>query len=226
MKSYSYKSVQDLINSLNAGQLLEHLSISDLPNGIEGNYVNLSAATMVFDLAGSSLSIRERGAKDYFVRHQNIFRNLTQIIYAHKGIIEKFPGDGISMHFVNTTLDKLGIVNCITHAVRTANEIINYLITNEGMTSGFRLSLSYGDDTIAALIGGKEHEEWITIGHAVNVAHKLEKEIKDKHCIFGMDEDCYSVYTNIYRNGSAYRFAMPEDLKKQIKSEEFWYGVK
>lgn len=189
------------------------LSMSDLPNGIEGENVHLSAATMVFDLAGSSLSIRECGSKDYFKKHQNIFRNLTQIIYAHNRIIRKFPGDGISMHFVNPTSDTSGVINCIKHAV-------------EGMTAGFRLSLSYRDDTIAALIGGQEHEEWITIGHAVNVAHKLEKEVKSKGCIFGMDEISHRVYKNVYGTPAPYSFTMPEDLKKRSGTEELWYGVK
>ncbi|MEO2212770.1 hypothetical protein ABGV40_18155 [Paenibacillus amylolyticus] len=226
MKPCSYEFLLDIKTSSNERVILEHLLRSDLPVG-EGEYLNLSAATMVFDLAGSSLSIRERGSKEYFKNHQNIFRNLTKIIYDNHGIIEKFPGDGISMHFVNAnSLEPFGAANCVRNAVTAATLIIDYLSQNEGLVSGFRLSLSYGDDTIAALIGGFEHEEWITIGHAVNVAHKLEKEIKARGCIFGMDERCHEVFTEVFCNTSTHCFEMPEELKKQASIEEFWYGVK
>ena len=86
---------ETIIKSLSARDVLhEQFSITDLPNGMIGIAAALPAATAVFDLAGSSLSIRNNGAINYAAESQDLFRGLSDIIYMHDGIIEKFPGDG------------------------------------------------------------------------------------------------------------------------------------
>ena len=89
----------DFRKSLDSSNVSNHFSITDIPTNWEGIGIALPAATMVFDLAGSSLSIRDNGALNYVLETQNLFSELTDIIYEYEGIIEKFPGDGISAHF-------------------------------------------------------------------------------------------------------------------------------
>jgi hypothetical protein len=89
-----------IFKSLNASDILnEHFSITDIPRGEIGTMADLPGATVVFDLSESSLNIRNEGAKKFAADSQYLFKILTDIIYRNHGIVEKFPGDGISMHF-------------------------------------------------------------------------------------------------------------------------------
>lgn len=221
----AWKDLKNITKSLDSGAILEHLSIRDLPKKRIGSYVLLPATTMVFDLAGSSVSIRDHGALKFVARYQNMFRNLTDIIYDKEGIIEKFPGDGISMHFVQKDLEEESAELCRRKAAEAAIEIIKYMLVEEDVTSRFRLSLAYGKDTIATKIGSDHHLEWISIGHAVNVAHKLEKVIKTAGCLMGMDEACFKALQACHPYGSGGRpYPMPKDLRRIQTTPENWYG--
>lgn len=214
-----------IIKSLNAADIFqEQFSITDLPNGNIGIAAKLPAATAVFDLAGSSLSIRNRGALNYAAESQDLFRGLSDIIYMHNGIIEKFPGDGISMHFpaVNVTKD-----TAIIRAYKAIKEMISFLHDKKKMNKNqYRFTLTYGDDTIVTKFGNNNHEELISIGHAVNVAHKLEKEVKHGGYYLGMDNQCKPIIEKEWKYERFQPEYMPKDLCRNENGIEFWYGVK
>lgn len=216
---------ETIIKSLNAAEVLhEQFSITDLPNGMIGLAAALPAATAVFDLAGSSLSIRNNGALNYAAESQDLFRGLSDIIYMHDGIIEKFPGDGISMHFpaVNSTKE-----NAIIKAYKAIKEMDWFLSEKKKLNkSQYRFTLTYGEDTIVTKFGNARHEELISIGHAVNVAHKLEKQVKSGGYYIGMDDQCKPIIEKDGYGDNYHREWMPDDLSRGDKLIEFWYGVK
>ncbi|MFE4030133.1 hypothetical protein ACFX4N_28750 [Priestia sp. YIM B13551] len=212
-----------ILKSLNSTDLHEHFSITDLPQGMVGTSADLPAATVVFDLAGSTLSIRERGAKAYAANSQDLFRGLTDKIYQHGGIVEKFPGDGISMHFPAVNVSKK---NAIVRAFKAILEMNYFLRVENGMKKEeYRFTLSYGDDTIVTKFGNKQHNELISIGHAVNVAHKLEKRVKNDGFSVGMDNECKKVIETEW-SSLVYHFrVMPSELCRDTQNREAWYGV-
>ncbi|RNF38873.1 hypothetical protein [Planococcus salinus] len=213
-----------ILHSLLASDLIKHFSITDLPEGMIGVAAELPAATVVFDLADSSLSIRKNGAKEYAADSQDLFRSLSNIIYGSNGIIEKFPGDGISMHFPAVSMSMNKAVLRAYDAIKTMD---HYLQDKKGMLkSQYRFTLTYGKDTIVTKFGNERHTELISIGHAVNVAHKLEKLVKDGGYYIGMDHLCKYI---IEKEGAKESFEfnmMPTDLRREDTNDESWWGVR
>ncbi|EMX0192416.1 hypothetical protein AAFX88_003421 [Bacillus cereus] len=324
-----------VLKSLIVSDLQRHFSNTNLFNHTIGTYENFPAATVVFDLSGSSLDIRNRGAKNFAADSQYLFSGLTDIIYHNHGIIEKFPGDGISMHFPSILFDELfkyisegsfdninfdginfdeidldedgfykldvdgefhdnafpvekfPIKECLDYEYLVEKYLDeDYLVEKylgeegpgeeapgeeapneeapdeeapdeEGLGIGcfskvfaiynackaiqqmdyflrknmklcrdkYRFTLTYGKDTIVTTFGSTRHQELITIGHAVNVAHKLEKFVKQEECFLGIDPYCkaYVEYMNIFPHLSSY--LLPRELSRGNKPNECWYGV-
>lgn len=203
------------------GLILEHFELKDIDLDGEARYVDIPGVVMVFDLAGSSLSIRQSGPKQFVDRYASVFDTLTTVIYEHKGIIEKFPGDGISAHFLKLEGED-SLNNVLTRAVKASKEIQSTM-NNKGHKGQFRISMWSGEDTIATIIGNRYHRELISVGHPVNVAHKIEKLIKDNGCVIGMDESLKYRYESLFGpvSGSG---DLPVDIRS--KYGEKWYGVK
>lgn len=177
--------------SLDVKVVHEHFSLTDIRAG-ETGYVPIPGVVMVFDLAGSSASIRQNGPHAFVDKFSTVFKGLTDIIYNHQGVVEKFPGDGISAHFLRKESDP-HFYAAGNQAIKAAVEMKAFM-ERQGLGRTFRICMWTGEDTIAAIIGSKAHEELISIGHGVNVAHKIEKHVKAENCVFGMDsvvEICY-----------------------------------
>lgn len=165
----------DLAEHYPSSNLQEHFLITDIPQKIIGTSAHFPAATVVFDLSGSSLNIRDNGAEKFAAEFQYIFKILTDIIYTNKGIVEKFPGDGISMHFpANHFGEEIAIKNA-RNAIKEMLDVLTDLFEDEDEDDKYRFTLTFGDDTIITAFGNDRHKELISIGHSVNVAHKLEK---------------------------------------------------
>lgn len=203
--------------------IMHHISYNDVKGLCSSKNIayEFPATTVVFDLAGSSLSIRNNGAIEFAEKTQKIFNDLTTIIYAHNGIVEKFPGDGISMHFPK--FDEEDIQSSIQRAFEAVDKMDTYLITEANLCRGqFRFALTYGEDTVVTQFGNSKHKELITIGHAVNIAHKLEKLIKDNHCSIGFDETCYKYISP--HCSCIPDFDLDSNLWRDSNCSEKWYG--
>jgi hypothetical protein len=205
--------------SLDQSILLEHFSINDIRFDGEARYADIPGVTMVFDLAGSSASIRQNGPRDYVDRYARIFDQLTTTLYQYDGIIEKFPGDGISSHFLKKTGENT-LENARNRAVRTAVSIRDYM-KQENLGNSFRICMWSGEDTIATVIGNGFHNELISVGNGVNIAHKIEKHVKEANCVIGMDINLAREYQRLGKQLSC-QHNLPTDLSA---NGENWYGV-
>ncbi len=205
--------------SIDIGVLLEHFSIDDVKVG-EIGYVEIPAVTLVFDLAGSSVSIRNNGPHAFVDRFGEVFRELSNLIYRFNGIIEKFPGDGISAHFLKRD-DEADLLSASRRAVRAA-EHMRHLMEDKGYRGQFRISMWTGKDTIAAVFGSEHHHEVISIGDGVNIAHKLEKFVKSRGYVIGMDDTVATQYK--FEVGKV--SVQEKDLILGDGSYTTWHGVK
>lgn len=208
--------------NLPLAQLLEHFSTHDVGGDFQGNALAFPATTVVFDLAGSSLSIRNKGAEHFAVKSQEMFRVLSDKIYEHGGVIEKFPGDGISMHFPeNRENGNTSILSAID-AIRAMD--ISLRNRFEMHSNEYRFTMAYGGDTIITKFGNNYHEELISIGHAVNVAHKLESHIKNVRYNLAMDQTCAMVIKISGPPISLHRLNLPSNFWGESWNFERYYG--
>jgi hypothetical protein len=90
----------------------------------------------------------------------------------------------------------------------------------------YRFTLTYGEDTIITSFGSMKHQELISIGHAVNVAHKLEKIVKENNCYIGMDAECEKIARKNLYFSSCRKYNLPSELYKNKVYYDYWYGVK
>lgn len=215
--------------------VLESIVITDLlknlfPEDLIEDEMSLPSATVVFDLSNSTKSVRDKSAKYFSSTIRDTFESLTNIIYENEGIVEKFPGDGISMHFpvFESDMEKeANIVSAISNACEAIMQMDTLLTCRHGMSRNeYRFVLTYGEDTILTTLGSKFHKEYITMGHAVNVAHKLEKEVKAEECFLGVDDFCFEIAKEAGFNDFS-TYDLPEELaqnKSIVKAQ--WHGVK
>lgn len=231
LKKNNFTGRENLIKSLNTNDIKGIFGGHELSAKYLGKAGEFPATTVVFDLANSSYDIRNEGAIKKGKEIQKIFNELTGIIYKNSGVVEKFPGDGISMHF--PAIFKNSEVpykkNSILNALNAVKQMDDYLLTVKALNKKeYRFSLSYGEDTIVTVIGNNQHFELITLGYGVNIAHKLEKIIKDNDCYIGMDKTCYEIVSSSrYNIWSLQQYEMPNYLKEiEDNKEAKWYGVK
>ena len=128
------------------------------------------------------------------------------------------------MHFpaVNVTKE-----TAIIRAYKAIKEMESFLRDEKKMNrSQYRFTLTYGDDTIVTKFGNSRHEELISIGHAVNVAHKLEKLVKSGGYYIGLDNQCKPIIQKEWNRENYQAEYMPSDLCRGDSLIEFWYGVR
>lgn len=202
--------------------LQESFSITDINADGETKVVGIPGVTLVFDLEGSSLSIRQNGPRAFIDRFASMFSELTSIIYQYHGIVEKFPGDGISAHFLKKN-GETSLNEAQERSLHASHAIKDFMRT-QMRNSNFRLCLWTGEDTVATFVGNHQHhKEMISIGHGVNMAHKIEKHVKANECLLGMDLSL-ALKNSRLGYGEYISYLLPADLRSP--HENHWYGVK
>ncbi|MDU7472355.1 MAG: hypothetical protein E7L01_03195 [Paenibacillus macerans] len=207
-----------IYGSLDPQIIHEHFSITDVEVG-DNAILETPGVTFVFDLEGSSANIRDRGERDFIDTYAEMFSNLTDIIYRNNGIVEKFPGDGISAHFLKLGNEQ-GLSLSRYRAATAAYEMQTYM-SRLGYR-GYRISMWSGESTVATTIGNENHHELISIGHGVNMAHKLEKIVKENGFTVGMDYEISIHYRRIAAKAINER-VLPQSL--MTHDVKHWYGV-
>jgi adenylate cyclase len=110
------------------------------------------------------------------------FARVTEIIMRHRGVVDKFLGDGI-LAFFNAPVESADYVD---QAVAAAMEIIDYTRSREfcdiclGSNLKVGLALHCGQ-TVFGNIGSDRKAEFTVIGDAVNACSRMEGLNKDYH---------------------------------------------
>jgi class 3 adenylate cyclase len=123
------------------------------------------------------------------------------------------------MHFPSIEFGKQGAIHNACEAIMQMDTFLNKTMERDK----YRFTLTYGADTIITTFGSSKHLELISIGHAVNVAHKLEKLVKEKKCFLGIDSECRTLANQHFYQLSP--FLMPHNLKRAGEDYELWFGV-
>lgn len=123
----------------------------------------------------------ERAAPDDVARLLNeLFGVLTEVVFRHGGVVDKFMGDCVMAVFGATNEPNDGDDHA-RRAIRAAADMHRFVDAMAGALedrSGFRVQLAVGVSTGEALagnLGSSRRMEFTVIGDAVNVASRLEQ---------------------------------------------------
>lgn len=156
-------------------------------------------ATIVFsDIRGFS-SLAEAHSPEFLMGWLNeYFEQMTEIVYQHQGIINKFLGDGLMAvfgvpiaHFTEAEIaaDARSAVNC---AIKMAEQLqqLNQSWKSRGLpVIQIRVGIFTGPVMVGSL-GGKRRLEYAVIGDSANIASRLESCEKDRQ-----SDDCRILMT-------------------------------
>ncbi len=146
------------------------------------NDASLRDVTILFSDIRNFVAKSERFAPSDIVRALNYyFSEMNNIVYAHKGIVDKFMGDGLMAVFNAFDTDPSHAVHACAAAIEMQNKLakinqrISSMLNAEGVWQP--ITIGVGIHTGASIIGniGSDHKmEFTAIGRTVNVAARLQ----------------------------------------------------
>jgi adenylate cyclase len=161
LSRYMSKAVMD--------QLLEK-------GGAELGGINREVSVLFSDIRGFT-SISERlGAQETVALLNEYFTDMVDIVFAHKGVLDKYMGDMIMAVFGSVLQhedDPENAVRVGNQMMVSLRELNARLEARGGQPIRIGVGISSGD-VVAGNIGSPKRLEYTVIGHRVNIAHRLE----------------------------------------------------
>ncbi len=142
--------------------------------------------TVLFSDVRGFTTLTESADPHELVKQLNeYFDDMVEIVFAHKGTLDKFIGDAVMAHWGSITSE--GVVEDAHRAVSAALQMRKALATmNPDWKKRGMLELQFGigvnmGEAIVGNLGSKEKAEVSAIGDAVNLASRLEGVTKNYH---------------------------------------------
>lgn len=135
---------------------------------------------MMIDIRGFTSFSEARDARDIVTFLNAYFSKLTEIIMKHRGVVDKFLGDGL-LAFFNAPLDDSDFA---VNALDAALEVKSYVGSDEfkEITGGIELAVGIAlhvGETVFGNIGSSRKAEFTVIGDTVNTCSRLEAMTKE-----------------------------------------------
>ena len=138
--------------------------------------INREVSVLFSDIRGFT-SISERlGAQETVALLNEYFTDMVDIVFAHRGVLDKYMGDMIMAVFGSVLQD----TNDAENAVKVGSNMMAGLrVLNERLEARGREGIRIGvgistGDVVAGNIGSPKRLEYTVIGNRVNIAHRLE----------------------------------------------------
>ena len=151
-------------------QLLEN------PNSFKLGGVNQKITVLFADIRGFT-SMSERENPERVVRLLNrYFTEMSEIIFAHGGTLDKYIGDGLMALFGAPTATPDDASNAVKAAVamqRKVNTLNGELVADGLLPVTVGIGLHTGE-AVVGYIGSEKRSEYTAIGDTVNLAARLE----------------------------------------------------
>jgi adenylate cyclase len=151
-------------------QMLEH------PESFKLGGVNQTITVLFADIRGFT-RLAEHAKPEKVVQLLNkYFTEMTDIIFAHGGTLDKYIGDGLMALFGAPTATPDDATNALHAAVAMQRSVIkiNAALKEEGFNEiGIGIGLHTGEATVG-YIGSERRSEYTAIGDTVNLASRLE----------------------------------------------------
>jgi len=168
-----------------------------------------TVTVLVSDICNSTRLAERVGAKRFGEILAHYYHDMTDIVFDHGGLLNKYLGDGLLATFGVTQKRP----NPEERAVRTALAMLGQL---EAITSavGEPIEMGLGLNTgpaVAGYVGGEERLEYTVLGDAVNVAFGLEALARPNRIFVGP-----ATYQAVSQSFKAQSVG-PVELKKRTK---------
>jgi adenylate cyclase len=132
---------------------------------------------MFVDIRGFTAAARDRSPADVVERLNAAFAVLVEIVDRHRGIVNKFLGDGFLAMFGAPIEDP----QAVAHAVAAGREMLRAL-AESNVASPWPIRLGIGihvGDVVTGTVGSTRRKEYTVIGDTVNLASRLESLNKE-----------------------------------------------
>lgn len=163
----------------NYGRFLPEYVVKQIlenPDSFQLGGVNQYITVLFADIRGfTRLSERTRPEKVVQLLNK-YFSEMTEIIFAHGGTLDKYIGDGLMALFGAPTATPDDATNAVNAAVDMQRSVqqLNREIVAEGFNEiGIGVGLHTGEATVG-YIGSERRSEYTAIGDTVNLASRLE----------------------------------------------------
>lgn len=118
------------------------------------------------------------------------FKIMLDIIFAHKGTLDKFIGDGLMVEFGAPLDDETQEKNAVTAAIAMQKALKNLNATGKQPTIQVGIGIHTGL-AIVGNVGSEKRMDYTAIGDTVNIAARLEQLTKSKAKQILISEDTY-----------------------------------
>lgn len=145
-----------------------------------------AVVTMLFSDIRGFTTMSESLSPETVVQILNeYFSDMAPIVFSHKGLLDKYIGDGMMALFGVPYANEDAAANAVTAAVAMQRrmEAVNQALRAIGLSE---ISIGIGINTGMATvgyIGSEERTDYTAIGDAVNLAARLEKEAQSGQII-------------------------------------------
>jgi adenylate cyclase len=159
------------------------------PNTLSLGGTNSCITALFSDIRGFT-SMSEQLRPEVVVQILNeYFADMTPIVFAHDGLLDKFMGDGLMALFGVPYACEEAAANAVKAAVQMQQRMntVNEELTAKGLS---KISIGIGINTGTATvgyIGSRERTDYTAIGDTVNLAARLEKRAEPGQIIISRD---------------------------------------
>jgi class 3 adenylate cyclase len=193
-----------------------HIDPGDIGRDINlGEKIDHECAIVFFDLCKfTSISFTLSTEKVLQIL-QELFKYISERVVLSKGIVDKFPGDGVVAFFPKLKTDEGSSVNHVDRSIECAAVVMEWFYSafkpkHKLPKPEHALDLAIGIDagqTSIARVGTNIHSEIILLGNQVNCASKCQQAAKPEEIIVGQEGK------NSCRLNSLYRFSDGPDIE-------------
>ncbi|HLF89610.1 MAG TPA: adenylate/guanylate cyclase domain-containing protein [Anaerolineales bacterium] len=157
--------------------LYDYLQTGQLPG------LQVQKVTVLFtDIEDSTRLAEEMGVEQFGELLTQYYRDTTEIVFEHGGLVNKYLGDGVMAVFGMTSNDNTPEIQ----AVRAGLAMLKKIATRS--EDGYSYLIGIGVNTgmaMAGYIGTQEHVELTVIGDSVNIASRLEALARPDKLLIG-----------------------------------------
>jgi class 3 adenylate cyclase len=179
---------------LTGAQLAEiqlHIDPGDIGVNIElGKKIDHECAIAFFDLCGFTAISFKLSTEQTLAILQGLFKYISERVVLFKGMIDKYPGDGVVAFFPKLKTDKEEHVD---RSLACGSVVMEWFYSyfryrhqrnNPDLILDLAIGLDAGKTSIAH-VGTNVHSELVLLGNQVNCASKCQQAAKKEEFIIG-----------------------------------------
>ncbi len=168
---------------------------------------------MFLDIRNFSVMASQRSAGDVMEYLNRLFGGLITCVNAHKGIVNKFLGDGFMAVFGAPEGDENLCANAVRCACGLLEEVERMNRSGEIPPTRVGIGLHLGP-AVTGIVGSDIRKEYTVIGDSVNLAARIEQATKPLNCSLLVSE---AVWNALPENSFQAEDMGPVELKGQAK---------